>query len=220
MTQGCSGATSAPATGSAGRPVLRVGVLALQGNVAEHRAKLEGVGAEPVPVRRAGDLAGLAGLVIPGGESTVMDKLLRRFGVFDPLRRAIRDGLPVLGTCAGMVLLADRVLDGTDGQQSLGGLDITVRRNAFGRQVDSFEQDLDVAGLDPGTCRAVFIRAPWVETAGPQVQVLAEVDGHPVAVRAARLLATAFHPELTADDRVHRLFVQSLPPAWGPGPGV
>lgn len=204
-----------PATAAVDRP-LRVGVLALQGNVAEHRTKLEGLGAEAVPVRRAGDLTGLAGLVIPGGESTVMDKLLHRFEVFDPLRHAIRDGLPVLGTCAGMILLAERVLDGIAGQQSLGGLDITVRRNAFGRQVDSFERDLDIAGLTPAPFRAVFIRAPWVEAAGPQVQMLAEVDGHPVAVRAGRLLATAFHPELTADDRVHRLFVQSLIPARVP----
>ena len=187
-------------------PALRIGVLALQGNVAEHTRMLARAGATVSSVRRPGELDGLAGLVIPGGESTVIDKLLRRVGLFDPLRAAIAGGLPVFGTCAGMILLADRLVDGTADQQTLGGLDVTVRRNAFGRQVDSFEHDLPITGLGEDAFRAVFIRAPWVEAVGPGVQVLAEVGGRPVAVRAWTLLATAFHPELTGDDRLHRFF--------------
>lgn len=174
-------------------------------------------------VRRIDELDAVDALVLPGGESTVMDKLLRKVGLHEPLRRRIADGLPVLGTCAGMILLADTIEDGTSDQQTLGGLDLVVRRNAFGRQVDSFEADLDIAwdragplapaDLSQRPFRAVFIRAPWVDRLGPQVRVIAQVqdtDGrsHPVAVRQGRLMATAFHPELTGDDRIHRAFVR------------
>jgi 5'-phosphate synthase pdxT subunit len=188
----------------------RVGVLAVQGDVREHRLALESLGATVVPVRRPRELHGIQGIVIPGGESTVIDKLLRAFELFEPLQGALRAGLPAYGSCAGMILLADRIVDGTADQQTLGGLDITVRRNAFGRQVDSFEQDLRYAGwAEP--VRAVFIRAPWVEQVGESVEVLASVqrDGaaHPVAVRLDGLLATSFHPEVTGDLRVHKSFV-------------
>ena len=187
-----------------------VGVLALQGDVREHAAALRDAGTEPVPVKRAADLDGLAGIVVPGGESTTIGKLLTIFGLLDPLRAAIRAGLPAYGSCAGMILLADDVLDGLPGQPTIGGLDVTVRRNAFGRQVDSFETDLAVARIDGGPLHAVFIRAPWVERVGEGVEVLADVDGHPVAVRQGHLLATSFHPELTGDRRVHELFVAML----------
>ena len=188
-----------------------VAVLALQGDVREHLGALEAAGARAVRVRRAEELPGLDGLVLPGGESTTMIKLVRIFEVLEPLRGRIASGLPVLGTCAGMVLLADRLLDAAQGQETLGGLDVTVRRNAFGRQVDSFEQDLAYAGLaDP--VHAVFIRAPWVEEVGPGVEVLATVEGGPahariVAVRQGSLVATSFHPEVGGDARVHRSFV-------------
>ena len=188
----------------------RVGVLALQGDVREHVRALTDAGATAVPVKTAAELDGLDGIVIPGGESTTIGKLLTIFGVLEPLRAAIRDGLPAYGSCAGMILLADEVLDGTADQVTLGGLDVTVRRNAFGRQVDSFETDLDVAGIDGGPVHAVFIRAPWVERAGDGVEVLATAAGHPVAVRQGHLLATSFHPELTGDTRVHALFVATL----------
>ncbi|MCL2423506.1 MAG: pyridoxal 5'-phosphate synthase glutaminase subunit PdxT [Micrococcales bacterium] len=189
-----------------------VGVLALQGDVREHCAALRSAGADPVPVRRPAELAGLDAIVLPGGESTTIDKLLRAFDLFDPLRNQLREGLPAYGSCAGMILLADRVLGGTADQQTLGGMDITVRRNAFGRQVDSFETDLRMDGLDDGPVHAVFIRAPWVEQTGPDATVLARVEDGPaagriVAVRQGTLLVTAFHPEVTGDDRVHRLFV-------------
>lgn len=187
-----------------GRP--RVGVLAVQGGVAEHLRALGATGATAVPVRRPHELEALDGLVLPGGESTTMDRLLRVFELAEPLREVIGAGLPTFGTCAGMVLLADRIVDGVAGQRTLGGLDVTVRRNAFGRQLDSRDQQLDVRGLaEP--LDAVFIRAPWVEDAGPLVEVLAEVEGHPVMVRQGHLLATAFHPELTSDVRVHQLFL-------------
>ena len=190
----------------------RVGVLALQGDVREHVWALSGVGADPVPVRRVADLDGLDGLVLPGGESTTIGRLLRIFDLLEPLRQAIGDGLPVYGSCAGMVLLADELLDGTPGQPTLGGLDVTVRRNAFGRQVESFEAELDLAGLDGGPVRAVFIRAPWVEKVGADVELLATVASGPaigriVAVRQGHIMATSFHPEITSDDRVHRYFV-------------
>jgi len=188
----------------------RIGVLALQGDVREHLAMLEAVGAAAVGVRRPEELAAVDGLVLPGGESTTIEKLLRTWDLFEPLGDRIRSGLPVLGTCAGMVLLADRIANPASGQTGLGGLDISVRRNAFGRQVDSFEDDLGIDGL-PGPFHAVFIRAPWVEQVGPDVTVLARTrDGHPVAVRAGRLLAAAFHPELSGDPRLHRLFVASV----------
>lgn len=195
--------------------MTRIGVLALQGDVREHVGILEAAGARAVPVRRPRELEALDGIVIPGGESTTIDKLLRAFDLFDPLRTAIAAGLPAFGSCAGMILLADRITGGIADQRTLGGLDVTVRRNAFGRQVDSFETDLVVDGVpDSATdpVHAVFIRAPWVEEVGPRVQVLARVEGGPaagriVAVRERDVLATSFHPELTGDQRLHRLFV-------------
>ena len=190
--------------------MTRVGVLALQGDVREHEAALRDAGASPVPVKTAAELAAVDAIVVPGGESTTIGKLLDIFGLLDPLRQAIRDGMPAYGSCAGMILLADEVLDGVPGQPTIGGLDVTVRRNAFGRQVDSFETDLDVVGVDGGPLHAVFIRAPWVERAGEGVSVLASAAGHPVAVRQGHLLATSFHPELTGDRRVHEYFVRML----------
>jgi 5'-phosphate synthase pdxT subunit len=186
----------------------RVGVLALQGDVREHSRALTAVGADPVPVKRPEELVGLDGIVLPGGESTTMGRLMELFGLLEPLRGLLKAGLPAYGTCAGMILLADEVVDGRPDQQLLGGLDMTVRRNAFGSQVDSFESDLELAGL--GTVHGVFIRAPWVERVGADVEVLASVDGHPVAVRQGSLLATSFHPELTDDVRVHDLFVRRI----------
>jgi 5'-phosphate synthase pdxT subunit len=188
-----------------------IGVLALQGDVREHLRSLERLGVPALPVRRPEELERSDAVVLPGGESTTMAKLARRFELFEPLQKRIRAGMPALGTCAGMILLADRVLDGTADQETLGGLDITVRRNAFGRQVDSFEGPLVVAGLaDP--VHAVFIRAPWVERVGSGVEVLARVTEGPaagriVAVRQGTLLATSFHPEVGEDARVHELFV-------------
>ena len=189
-----------------------IGVLAVQGDVREHLAVLDEAGAHPVRVRRPGELADVDGLVIPGGESTTIDKLVRAFDLLAPLRERIAAGMPVYGSCAGMIMLADRIADGPADQQTLGGLDVTVRRNAFGRQVDSFEEDIHLAGID-GTVRAVFIRAPWVERVGPSVEVLGTVEHGPaagriVAVRQGNVLATSFHPEVTGDHRVHQLFVQ------------
>ena len=186
-----------------------VGVLALQGDVVDHCRALEAVGARPRTVRRPEELAGLDGIVLPGGESSTIDRLSRRFGLREPLVEALEAGLPAYGSCAGMILLADELLDGLGDQQTFGGLDVTVRRNAFGRQVDSFETGLDVAGIDEQV-HAVFIRAPWVERVGDGVEVLARAAGHPVAVRQGPLLATSFHPEATDDTRVHALFVAGL----------
>jgi 5'-phosphate synthase pdxT subunit len=188
----------------------RVGVLALQGDVREHARALAVAGAETVEVRRPTELAALDGLVLPGGESTTIGRLLKIFELLEPLRDAVTDGLPVYGSCAGMILLARDVLDGRPDQPLIGGLDVVVRRNAFGRQVDSFEADLDVAGVDGPPVHAVFIRAPWVEKAGDAVTVLARVGEHPVAVRQGHLLATSFHPELTGDTRLHELFVEMI----------
>lgn len=191
-----------------------IGVLAVQGDVREHVAALEASGASAVTVRRETELASLDGLVLPGGESTVMDKLTRAFGLRDPLRARVAEGLPVYGSCAGMILLANRIADGTADQQTLGGFDITVRRNAFGRQVDSFEADFTIRELGPEPVRAVFIRAPWVEAWGSEVEVLAAVERegrqHPVAIRQGGLLATSFHPEVTGDLRFHRHFVDMV----------
>ena len=195
-------------------PPPHIGVLAVQGDVREHVRVLEGLGARVDAVRRPGELDGIQGLVIPGGESTTMDKLVRALELFEPLRALIAGGLPVYGSCAGMIMLADRIADRRADQQTLGGLDITVRRNAFGRQVDSFEEDIDVLGLG-APVHAVFIRAPWVEEIGTDVEVLARVAGGPaagriVAVRQGHLLATSFHPEVTGDTRVHELFVEMV----------
>ena len=189
--------------------VVRVGVLALQGDTREHLAALRDAGASAVTVRRSEELDAVDALVIPGGESTTMSHLLRDLDLLEPLRKRLTDGLPAYGACAGMILLASEILDaGADGREAvpLGGLDITVRRNAFGRQVDSFEGDVEFSGFDEPV-HAVFIRAPWVERVGAGVQVLARAAGHVVAVRQGRVLATAFHPEVTGDRRIHRLFV-------------
>ncbi|MDO5740999.1 MAG: pyridoxal 5'-phosphate synthase glutaminase subunit PdxT [Ornithinimicrobium sp.] len=189
-----------------------VGVLAVQGDVREHLSALTAAGATARPVRRPSELDDLHGLVIPGGESTTIDRLARIFELHEPIRDLIADGLPVYGSCAGMIQLADQIVDGHADQQTFGGIDMTVRRNAFGRQVDSFEVDLPVIGIEDADrpFPAVFIRAPLVERAGPRVQVLAEVDGAAVAVRQGNLLATSFHPEMTPDRRVHALFVQMV----------
>lgn len=191
-----------------------IGVLALQGDVREHLAVLDELGARAVSVRRETELAACDGLVVPGGESTTMGRLARIFDLLEPLRDGVRSGLPALGTCAGMIMLADRIEDGAAGQETIGGLDVTVRRNAFGRQVDSFEEDIHVTGLaDP--VHAVFIRAPWVESVGSGVEVLARVESGPatgriVAVRQGHLMATSFHPEVGGDARVHGLFVDTV----------
>lgn len=181
-----------------------IGVLALQGDVREHARALRAVGATAVAVRRPTELAAVDALVIPGGESTAMWKLATAFDLLEPLRLRIKSGMPAYGSCAGMIMLADRIVDGAAGQESIGGLDITVRRNAFGRQVDSFEEELEFAGRP---VHAVFIRAPWVESVGPDVEVLASTGDRIVAVRQGPLLATSFHPELTGDARVHEYFV-------------
>ena len=192
-----------------------IGVLALQGDVREHLYALEAAGARAVPIRRAVELDGLDGLVIPGGESTTMSKLAVAFELIEPLREYVAKGLPTFGSCAGMIMLADRIADGTADQQTVGGIDMLVRRNAFGRQVDSFEGDLHFADLGQEPVHAVFIRAPWVESVGDAVEVLASVEGGAaagkiVAVRQGPLLATSFHPELTGDTRVHAMFVQMV----------
>ena len=190
---------------------LTIGVFALQGDVREHLRVVSDLGAHAIGVRRPAELAQCDGLILPGGESTTMFKLAKAFDLFEPLRVRIREGLPAFGTCAGMIMLADRIEGGTADQETIGGLDITVRRNAFGRQVDSFEEDLSFTGLDERV-HAVFIRAPWVEAVGEGVDVLAQVEGGPadgriVAVRQGPLMATSFHPEMGGGDRIHRLFL-------------
>ena len=194
----------------AARPTI--GVLALQGDVAEHLRALTAAGARPVPVRRPAELDDVAGLVIPGGESTTIWKLAVIFDLMEPLRKRLGSGMPAFGSCAGMIMLADRVEDGIEGQETFGGIDMTVRRNAFGRQVDSFERDLDITDVPGPPYRAVFIRAPWVSQAGPSVEILATdpATGRIVAVRQGPVLATAFHPELTGDGRIHELFVKMV----------
>jgi 5'-phosphate synthase pdxT subunit len=188
-----------------------IGILALQGDVREHARAIEEAGADARPVRRLAEIEAVDGLVIPGGESTTLWRLTVAFDLLDPLRKLIGEGLPAFGSCAGMIMLADGLVDGAAGQETLGGIDMTVRRNAFGRQVDSFERDvtLDLGDQpDPGhPFHAVFIRAPWVERAGPEVSVIGADGGRIIAVRQGSLLATAFHPELTPDRRVHELFV-------------
>jgi pyridoxal 5'-phosphate synthase pdxT subunit len=191
-----------------------IGVLALQGDTREHLAVLQSLGAHPVPVRRASELDGVAGLVLPGGESTTMAKLLVAFELLHPIRERIQAGMPAYGACAGMILLADRIEDGAAGQQTIGGMDVTVRRNAFGRQVESFEADIGIDGIAGAPFHAVFIRAPWVESVGPRAtaigRVLDHAAGRIVAVRQQHLLATSFHPELTGDRRVHAYFVEMV----------
>ena len=195
---------------AAGGPA--VGVLSLQGDVVEHFRALQSAGARPLRVRRPDELDQVDGLIIPGGESTTMWKLAVIFEMMEPLRKRISGGMPVFGSCAGMIMLADRLLDGIAGQETLGGIDMTVRRNAFGRQVDSFEADIPLTGVPGPALRAVFIRAPWVEDTGPDVEILGADPGtgRIVAVRQGPALATAFHPELTGDLRVHKLFVDMV----------
>ncbi|MCH6159202.1 pyridoxal 5'-phosphate synthase glutaminase subunit PdxT [Streptomyces sp. M600PL45_2] len=204
-----------------------VGVLALQGDVREHFTALTAAGARPVAVRRPEELAEVDGLVVPGGESTTIAKLAVAFGLMEPLRERVRAGMPAYGSCAGMILLADKILDpspvfegepsGGSGaparrpeQETVGGIDMIVRRNAFGRQNESFEAPLDVKGVEGGPVEGVFIRAPWVESTGERAEILAVHDGHTVAVRQDALLATSFHPELTGDHRVHAMFVETV----------
>ncbi|MFI7343397.1 pyridoxal 5'-phosphate synthase glutaminase subunit PdxT [Streptomyces sp. NPDC050085] len=187
-----------------------IGVLALQGDVREHLVALAAADAVARPVRRPEELAEVDGLVIPGGESTTISKLAELFGLLEPLRARVRAGLPVYGTCAGMIMLADKILDPRSGQETIGGIDMIVRRNAFGRQNESFEAAVDVQGVEGDPVEGVFIRAPWVESVGADVQVLAEHAGHIVAVRQGDVLATSFHPELTGDHRIHGLFVDMV----------
>jgi pyridoxal 5'-phosphate synthase pdxT subunit len=192
-----------------------IGVLALQGDVAEHLRALALTGARGVGVRRPDELTGVDGLIIPGGESTTMWKLAVAFDLAEPMRKRLSGGMPAYGSCAGMIMLADRVVDTVDGQETLGGIEMTVRRNAFGRQVDSFESEISLAGIaspPEAPFRAVFIRAPWVEAASERVEILGteRVTGRIVAVRQGPLLATSFHPELTGDLRVHRHFVDMV----------
>lgn len=187
-----------------------IGVLALQGDVREHLIALSAADAEARAVRRPEELADVDGLIIPGGESTTISKLAVLFGVMEPLRARVRAGMPVYGTCAGMIMLADKILDPRSGQETIGGIDMIVRRNAFGRQNESFEAAIDVKGVEGDPVEGVFIRAPWVESVGAEAEVLAEHDGHIVAVRQGNALATSFHPELTGDHRVHGLFVDMV----------
>jgi 5'-phosphate synthase pdxT subunit len=189
---------------------MKVGVLALQGDVREHIDSLLTCEVEAVPVRRASEIESIDALVLPGGESTTIAQLAEVFGIFDLLKNKINNGMPVYGSCAGMILLADQILDAKQGQKSFGGLDITVRRNAFGRQVDSFESDIAFDDGSDQLIRAVFIRAPWVEKVSDTVQVLASIDSHPVAVRSKTALATSFHPEITGDNRIHRYFIEQV----------
>ena len=189
---------------------MKVGVLALQGDVREHLSSLIACGVEPISVRRSSEIDEIDALVLPGGESTTIAQLAEVFGIYDQLKSRIDAGMPVYGSCAGMILLADEILDAKVGQKTFGGLNITVRRNAFGRQVDSFESDIDFADGSKELVRAVFIRAPWVEKVGAGVEILASIENHAVAVRSKTLLATSFHPELTGDHRIHKYFIEEV----------
>ncbi len=193
---------------------MRIGVLALQGDFREHMVALAEIGIGAVAVKTAEEIVAIDALVIPGGESTTISKLAKSFNLFDLISDRISNGMPTYGSCAGMILVAKSIQDPASGQDSFGGIDMVVKRNAFGRQVDSFEADLDFKGITEPKVRGVFIRAPWVESCGPNVEVLAKVEiegnSHPVAVREGKVLATAFHPELTGDFRVHRYFVEEI----------
>ena len=189
---------------------MKVGVLALQGDVREHIESLLSCEVEAVAVRRASEIESIDALILPGGESTTIAQLAEVFGIFELIKSKINNGMPVYGSCAGMILLADQILDAKEGQKSFGGLDITVRRNAFGRQVDSFESDISFDDGSDELIRAVFIRAPWVEKVSDTVQVLASIDSHPVAVRSKTALATSFHPEISGDNRIHRYFIEQV----------
>ena len=189
---------------------MKVGVLALQGDVREHMSSLIACGVDPISVRRSSEIDQVDALVLPGGESTTIAQLAEVFGIYDQLKKRIDEGMPVYGSCAGMILLANEILDSKVGQKTFGGLNITVRRNAFGRQVDSFETDIPFKDGSNELVRAVFIRAPWVEKVGEGVEVLASVGNHPVAVRSKTLFATSFHPEITGDHRIHRYFIEEV----------
>jgi 5'-phosphate synthase pdxT subunit len=194
---------------------MKIGVLALQGDVQEHIQSLSDCGVIALAVKTDSQIRSIDALVIPGGESTTIAKLARSFDLMDLIRDRIKEGMPTYGSCAGMILLAEKVEDAIIGQETFGGIDMTVRRNAFGRQIDSFETDLKFKGITEPAIRAVFIRAPWVESIGKQVEVLAQITDesgktHPVAVRQGRLLATSFHPELTGDSRIHKYFVEQI----------
>lgn len=188
-----------------------IGVLAFQGDVREHLASVEAAGAKSIEVRTAAELASIDGLILPGGESTTISKLARIFELFDPLKSAIANGMPTFGTCAGLILLADRILDGIEGQETFGGLDVTVRRNAFGHQTESFETSLAFKGIDGPDMVAAFIRAPIIEHVGAEAEVLATLStGAVVAVRQKSILGISFHPEVTDENRVHRFFIDSM----------
>jgi len=194
---------------------LRVGVLALQGDFREHISALSQCQAEAIEVRRISELESIDALIIPGGESTTIVSLAKTFELFEPIKKRIAAGMPTYGSCAGMIMLADHIVAAKEGQETFGGIDITVRRNAFGRQVDSFESDISAPAISSTPIRAIFIRAPWVEKVGSQVEVLANYQGtdaiaHAVAVRQGHLLATAFHPEITDDYSVHRYFLENV----------
>ncbi|CAB4602221.1 MAG: pyridoxal 5'-phosphate synthase glutaminase subunit PdxT [Actinobacteria bacterium] len=194
---------------------MKIGVLALQGDVREHIQSLSDCGVIAVPVKTESEILSIDAMVIPGGESTTIAKLARSFNLFDLIVQRISNGMPTYGSCAGMILLSNKVEDAITGQETFGGINMTVRRNAFGRQVDSFETDLKFKGITEPSIKAVFIRAPWVESTGADVEVLAQITdekgvAHPVAVRQANLLATSFHPELTGDNRVHKYFVEQI----------
>lgn len=186
---------------------MKVGVLALQGDVREHILALNECGASAQAVKTYDEISSIDALVIPGGESTTISKMARSFNLFELISNRISNGMPTYGSCAGLILLANKVEDAIVGQESFGGLDVVARRNAFGRQVDSFEMDLEIKGISSPKFRAIFIRAPWIESVGTKVEVLAQVDGRAVAVRDRHILATSFHPELTGDNRIHRYFL-------------
>ena len=189
---------------------MNVGVLALQGDFREHLAALAECGVAAIAVKTVDEINSIDALVIPGGESTTISKLAKAFDLFDLIKNRIASGLPTYGSCAGMIMVAKSIKDPASGQESFGGIDIEVKRNAFGRQVDSFEEDLDFKGISGPKFRAVFIRAPWVAKLGNGVEVLSEIDGHAVAVRQGKVLATSFHPELTSDNRIHRYFIEEI----------
>ena len=189
---------------------MNVGVLALQGDFREHLAALAECGVAAIAVKTVDEINSIDALVIPGGESTTISKLAKAFDLFDLIKNRIASGLPTYGSCAGMIMVAKSIKDPASGQESFGGIDIEVERNAFGRQVDSFEEDLDFKGISGPKFRAVFIRAPWVANLGNGVEVLSEIDGHAVAVRQGKVLATSFHPELTSDNRIHRYFIEEI----------
>ena len=189
---------------------MNVGVLALQGDFREHLAALAECGVSAHPVKTSEELSAIDALIIPGGESTTISKLAKSFELFDLIRKRIADGLPTYGSCAGMIMVSKTIKDPASNQESFGGIDVEIERNAFGRQVDSFEEDIDFKGISGPKFRAVFIRAPWVAKLGKGVEVLSEIDGHAVAIQQGKVLATAFHPELTSDNRIHRYFIEKI----------